>query len=72
MATIPMMTNRIEMTMATMGRLMKNFDIRSPPYLFPVSGDPGRVPVFTVAFEVTWGLISDLGPGSELKGLIGV
>jgi len=33
-ATRPMVTIRIEMTIATIGRFMKNFDIKG--YLFPV------------------------------------
>jgi hypothetical protein len=31
MITAPMITVRMEMTIATMGRLMKNFDITRPP-----------------------------------------
>src|SRR5215470_11209643 len=31
MVSVPTSTNTIEITIATMGRLMKNFDITSPP-----------------------------------------
>ena len=41
MVTAPMITIRMEITIATMGRLMKNFDITSPPFGF--TGAPGRI-----------------------------
>ena len=38
-ATIPTMTNMMEITMATIGRLIKNFDMATYPFSFLASAE---------------------------------
>src|SRR5271156_3223112 len=54
MVRVPTITRTIETTMATMGRLMKNFDIGLLPLVFPVVGlgiDGRSLPRFLHALD---------------------
>src|SRR6185436_10001036 len=71
MVTSPTMTMMIEITMATIGRLMKNFDMSASPEISELIQDQNRVAQFHpfgMILKYEWHRIFSLRYDRELSG----